>query len=754
MNSVLDYISRVTDLYEMEPDSKKPVFLVAGPVNSGKSTLVNKLAGKGICPDDASPSTFFPVFLNFSDVFSAQKVVRGRKIQLEDRELRETLKNKRKTSMPDRVEIHLPSEILRWCSLADTPGIGLNEETDEKTREYLSKADGIIFLFHQRGIDKEAHRFLTTLSAAGIKGWISFFINANLGLIDGSSLTETCQAIKTLFPGRSEIFAVNAKDTSNTDLMSLFLKVRAMDFFVRGIKEKLILTDRTIPSLLERTHLQAGEEMFLIKLWEVLEKAELINSGRRAIQDLPIIYSSLVNMLRDNSAGLTSESVAIPPANKVCRAGHSHKETLLLLLSEMRLNTGLVRLDWSGLLKKAAESLGERFRIIVAGPFSTGKTTFLNALLGETLLPAEDRATTSCPVIVSHGKKKMAEVKLYSEVEFYPARYSNGKYLLDHQEIMALTKILETPSLREQITGGEICREGRYQGASLSEIAAVLDEMCLLYNKNSAGSESRKKSRRIPLFSRSLSEKLLPGPVSTGINITLGRRNRLLFQLEDSIQRMEFYRATSPPDSSLAESVTISYPSDNMAFADFIDTPGLDSLQKKHYGRAEAVMSSGDLLLYFLHAKHILVESIPKQISGLQDTGPNIPVIYIINFADTISDLEREKVSIYIRQRLGQGTGGEIIPYPRAYAISALNALRHGDDGFERLLRRLRKITGDTGVGKMIGVIRDLELWLGKIAGGRTENRRIAPEKARQAALYYLEELKGLKRRILGNGVL
>jgi len=52
------------------------------------------------------------------------------------------------------------------------------------------------------------------------------------------------------------------------------------------------------------------------------------------------------------------------------------------------------------------ESANQRLRIGVVGVTSSGKSTFINALLGEALLPEQSKATTSLPVICRKGNQR------------------------------------------------------------------------------------------------------------------------------------------------------------------------------------------------------------------------------------------------------------------------------------------------------------------------------------------------------------
>ncbi|MFZ5646357.1 MAG: dynamin family protein [Bacillota bacterium] len=748
MNTVIDYINRVTNLRELNPELKKPTFLVAGPVNSGKSTLVNNLIDQRICPDDASPSTFFPVRFSFSETLQAFKIVKGHDVQIAERDLREALRNRRRLSVPDGAEIMLPSGILRWCSLVDTPGVGLTRETDNMLKEHLSAANGIIFLFHQRGIDTVTHSFLTGLAGMKTRGWISFFINANLGLIDGTSLAETSQALRTIFPGRAEIYATNTRDRSSTDLISLFLQIKAMDFFIKGIQERLSKIDRSLPGKLEKASMVTDEEAFLLKIWDVVEDAEIINRGMLTIRDLPLIYGNLANKLRANTIRLTTENRITSSLKKPRIISPGAGDQIASLVREVMSDRDLAGHNGRALLEKT-EILREKCRVIVAGPFSTGKTTFLNALLGEALLPAEDRATTSCVFNIRYGQEKSAEVEHLLKAEFSPVVVREGKFTLNRDEVHALTQILEDPSLRELISGAEILRNGLYRGVTLLELASILDGICRSYSRTAAEPRTE-KSRRIPLFTRRIPETSATAAPVTSVRIIPARRPRMVFSLDDNQQRLKFHRAVSTPGSYLVERASINYPSENIAFADFIDTPGLGSLHLRHHDLAAPVLESGDLALVFLHAKHVLAEGIPGHIDRIHRFGIKIPVFYVINFADTISETEREKVSLYIRQKLSHSAGtGDILPYPQVYTISALNALRQGDDGFDRLLRRIRKKAADIEAGKMAEVAGELTDWLKKISSGESATgRQIIPEKTRRTARGYLARLEAILKKL------
>lgn len=229
MDEAYEFIKRTLDLRLLAGDIQLPEILVLGPVNSGKSSLINGLLKNEVCPVDASPSTLLPIQLTAGDEFAAQVKVGGKSRSVKDKKyLSDLIRKKVALKGSERVEIRCPASILQWCSLVDTPGTGLSADTDQLLeRLAASRHPGeIIFLLHQRGIDACAHGFLNKLHKAVPEGGktISFWINVNTGHSDGTPLPETRAEVRRLFPGQSRVHLINTRNPGSMEILSLYIQ--------------------------------------------------------------------------------------------------------------------------------------------------------------------------------------------------------------------------------------------------------------------------------------------------------------------------------------------------------------------------------------------------------------------------------------------------------------------------------------------------------------------------------------------------
>jgi GTP-binding protein EngB required for normal cell division len=136
------------------------LLLVVGDFKSGKSTLVNALVGKAVCPVKATPRTAKVTRLSATAGPRDPETVEisfHRDRPTERRLLNEgpldelVAVNGRRTSEVELVDVYLnpgPTILRNPIRLVDTPGIGSGEAEHSKVaREYLRHADAVLFVF-------------------------------------------------------------------------------------------------------------------------------------------------------------------------------------------------------------------------------------------------------------------------------------------------------------------------------------------------------------------------------------------------------------------------------------------------------------------------------------------------------------------------------------------------------------------------------------------------------------------------------
>lgn len=117
--------ARITLLRNLMANLEDPfLFVVAGEVNAGKSTLLNALFGQDFCSTDVVPTTDRIAFFKYGK-------------EAHEFDFSEEI-----------VEVFRPSEFLRDFNIVDTPGTNSIEEGHQRiTEQFLPMADLVIFVF-------------------------------------------------------------------------------------------------------------------------------------------------------------------------------------------------------------------------------------------------------------------------------------------------------------------------------------------------------------------------------------------------------------------------------------------------------------------------------------------------------------------------------------------------------------------------------------------------------------------------------
>ncbi|MBR1838628.1 MAG: dynamin family protein [Bacteroidaceae bacterium] len=171
---------------ENQLSNNKLNVLVMGRFNSGKSTFLNALMGRALLPAKAKPTTAVIGEISYAEtpgatLYPKKTGEKPKEISIEELEkyvVIETLENEkdapRKESFYSKLEIRYPLSICeKGINLVDSPGLDDPTCHDEVTKEYLPKADTIIYCMNSQqaftGTDKV---IIESLNSTGYKSII------------------------------------------------------------------------------------------------------------------------------------------------------------------------------------------------------------------------------------------------------------------------------------------------------------------------------------------------------------------------------------------------------------------------------------------------------------------------------------------------------------------------------------------------------------------------------------------------------
>lgn len=139
-------VARIKEVYD------RPLLVtVMGEFNSGKSTFVNALIGEEVAPMGITPTTATINLLKYGRQRGARVLWRDDREQpLQWAEVQDFLGglDKDRARQIRLVELLYPAEELLRFNVVDTPGLNsMIEEHEQTAREYMSRADAVIWLF-------------------------------------------------------------------------------------------------------------------------------------------------------------------------------------------------------------------------------------------------------------------------------------------------------------------------------------------------------------------------------------------------------------------------------------------------------------------------------------------------------------------------------------------------------------------------------------------------------------------------------
>ena len=734
MNKFKDYFSRVDRLTSMYLSTGElPVVALAGPYNTGKSTMINSLLGRQVSPVDILPTTSVPVIFRRGNLYSiTARLADGRIKMLSSTEL-ESLPKSKKSFVRQvlEVEVSLNHKLLHRMCLVDTPGFDAASGTDGLPSQ-LAKADHIVYLLHQRGPGEADRKFIGQLLELLEAEKLSFWINRNLGHYDGTSLTESRRVLREICAREIQVHVTDTMNPEAVRRFRLFIQGRAADVVISKITCRLKELDRGIPGATSASLRENNDISFLLDFWEASQTAREVIKGRNIIQTLPPVAKQ-INVLVDelispekgtNVSAISLQQGKIPDSALV-------RGRIKSLLTRAANDPALQSTHQTvALLRSLAGELErEQYLVTAAGGFSTGKTTFFNALLGEALLPAENRPTTFTVIRLLHGDTKKAVVRFANQVTI-PTHYVEKNHaIICRHELEVLEHWLTDHELRSGISALEKVKKGRISSISADELRLEIDTLKETFARVRHRSKKVRKPwkslfKRIPLSNFNGAEQ------ADSYVVYFPRRESIELDLTNQNDIKILEQTAGSHRSLRVDEIEIRHPADILRTANFLDTPGLDSVYHRHREITTRYLPDSDCFLFFLNGKHILTRpdlSTYNIISGALNRSGNSTgkLFVIVNFADVLNEREKERVRNYLHANLVRTSRGTPDPVG-IYLVSALDALS-GRDG-----RALDRLTAD--LKEHIWLSRCTDIYAGIIRQASTALAGLLEEKTSSTA--------------------
>lgn len=690
-------------------DISPPVIAIMGSFNTGKSTLINKLLNEQISPEGSLPKTSCFLYVKYGTKFTARVNKKGENIYFPSSKQLHFFLNNQLANRPQRIEITLNKPLLKKCILVDTPGIdGLETHTKELQKIAIS-ADHIIYLFHQRGIDEFNKNFLTSLNKSKKINHrhISFWINCNLGKSDGTSLVNTSQALKRIFNLTPELYLINSHSPESITVLRQYIQISSTKKYIRELMVKHKKLDGKIPANLQKSMLIKNDSNFLDHFWRIKDEAEEIIAARRILNALPQVESKIRHLLAENQ---NKNLLQVMPG---CRSQQNHtnkvnfldiKKQMYNLAEKMMRDREIERLlppeelgRWAGILKK------EQFKVVAVGGFSSGKSTFFNAIMGETLLPAENRPTTASITCIEHGPHRKATITFKTSLKLKLCSYEGSSVNINQEGLQAVEEWLSRDSKPQRVTN---IQADTGQGLLTASRQKILQELQQTRKLFSAGIRNGKLDQRAPgtLFRSIPVWKAKTMRPVWKINLTFAPAAPIELDLETRGGRKKYVSLTTSSNALRIKNVHIQHPHHFFKLAAFIDTPGLDSTNQQHTVLTTDFLQHSDAYLLFLNGKHLLSKNDSAHLLEIfkkrwadyltaekkqQQGDPMTKFFFVINFADRLTRLEKEKAKNYLHQNISRTLKEcNLSCYkPQIFLISPLLALQGRDlDNFNQLL--------------------------------------------------------------------
>ena len=722
-----------------------PRVAVTGPYNAGKSSLINTLLGDQLAPVGITPTTMLPVYFAYSDSCRVLLINRKGKTPVNDLSLLKSAINNSRNLQ--RVEIYLPHPLLKRCSLLDTPGFDTRPEHRAAALHTAADADVVLFLLHQRGIDDSSKLFLETLARKHGKKApdMIFALNYNIGAPDDSPFKVTTSSLRQIFKAGINLYPLDTGVTATVDDLRRLLEVESAARITEAISQEIKAMDAGIPLALQGSLSRRSDADFLDDFWDIRSRASCILLAGEITRPLAVARHTVRAgahstgpgqgiSIKLRATGARRES-GPPGLAQINKSLHS-------LLDRITGDADLVKLhqQTNSLLKFLP---GQVLPLALTGGFSSGKSTFINALLGEEILTTGDGPTTSCITRIRHSPLNEARLHYPLQITVPVVHLTELTAEYCQEEVLALTRWLAGPESGE-LGHLELLTRGSSRRAHQRQVLDQLNKVTRLF---AAGLGGQTGIKLTPTLFRPIPAKRITPDLPLAVRVTFRQEKQVTHSLANGADRFVFQKDTTWPQSFRLGVIEIWHPSELLRGLALVDTPGTDSVYRRHRSITADYLGGGVPVLFFLNARHVLnaadrdrLSSFPKVIqAGLSgsvgaDGTKSARLQLVINFTDTLKTGEQEKIRSFIVTSLAESG---ISQNYNLFFVSARQALTNPEHpSFMRLVATIRHLAGLYTAPALAGIIKELKASL-------TLHGRENP-----GARFYLTELGHLERRL------
>ncbi len=683
-HSIDNFFSQVDNLTQTHLNPEEvPTVVVMGTYNSGKSTLINNLLGQHLSPVDIIPTTPAPVRFSYGERFLARVYYPDRQMHIltADELARLLTRKELRGGEITHVEVRYKHDLLNKMHIVDTPGLDALHEPSSLLSRFPA-SEHIVYLLQQRGLNEADRQQIQKLVSSYPPGIISFWINCNLGVHDGTSLEESRQYLRQICGSEVTVHLINTMNHEDIHKFQLFIENQAAIFKLQKISDKLKKLDVQITDMLAASIRENDDAKFLERLWPAIEQARLIIHGQNMINTLPPVSQQIASLL-EKPAGPAFDPGGVSLVYKTAGPQQDPAATREKIISivEQALADPLLILYTDSIkkLKSLHSQLKkENYLVTAAGGFSSGKSTFFNALMGETILPVQNRPTTFAITLLKHGNIKKATIN-YSRQVTIPTHYIEGQQAtICRHELAALEQWITEPELIAQIYAIEKSKNGRLTKITIAELLQQIELLKKSFARVKRDFPNKKRPWK-SLFKKIAAQNFMASELADYFSVYFKTATKEEIELDCPAGRATLNKIAATHLALRVSDIVIEHPAELLRLATFVDTPGLDSVYHHHREITTRYLPSSDCFLFFLNGKHILTqpdmgiwEILRRAMQDKQQ--PSRKLFIVVNFADTLTSKERDKVKNYLQENLVKPSRGAVDP-SNIYFISALDAL-------------------------------------------------------------------------------